>query len=61
MQCFELPQSATNYLYKCNRDFVWKKSNTKKGLHVVTSDRICCPKKMGGLEFPKTEATYNVF
>jgi len=44
MQCFELPSS----LDKCNREFFWKKSNTDKGLPLISWDKVCCLKAEAG-------------
>jgi len=49
MQCFQLPASLSSELDRINREFFWKKSNSEKGLPMVAWDKICRPKKLGGL------------
>ena len=61
MQCFKLHKSISNKLDRINRDFLWKKSRTKKGLPMVSWDKICGSKKIGGLGLRKTEAVNNAF
>jgi len=61
MQCFEFPSSASKYLDKCNRDFFSKKSNTEKGMPLITWDKVYRPKSRGGLGLRKTEAVNKAF
>lgn len=61
MQCFELPNNTSRYLDKCNREFFWKKSNTEKSLQLITWDKVCMPKSIGGLEPRKTKAINKAF
>ena len=61
MQCFELPSSTSKYLDKCNREFFWKKSNTEKGLPLVSWDKACRPKSRGGSGLQKIEAINKAF
>ena len=56
MQCFELPKQNTKMLDKVHRNFFWKKSNVDKGLPMISWEKICRPKKFGGLGFRKTTA-----
>ena len=35
MQCFELPKSVTRQLDSINREFLWKKNNTERGLNLI--------------------------
>ena len=44
------------------RNFFWKKSDTQKGLPLISWDRICQPKaRGGGLGLRKDEATNKAF
>jgi len=61
MQCFELPHNVRKYLDKCNREFFWKKSNTKKGFSLIAWDKVCRPKSIGGLGLRKTQAINKAF
>jgi len=36
MQCFEIPHHTSKYLEKCSREFIWRKSNTEKGLPMIS-------------------------
>ena len=59
MQCFKLPSRVSEKLDQINCDFFWKNLSTSKGLPLIVWDKICCPKKMGGLALCKT-ATVNL-
>jgi len=61
MQCFQLPSAVTTQLDRINRDFLWKKSNTEKGLHLIAWDKICMPKVKGGLGLRKAKAINKAF
>jgi len=61
MQCFELPCHTSKHLYKCNRDFFWKKFATEQGLPMIAWDKVCMPQVIGGLRLHKTEPTNKAF
>lgn len=61
MQCLELPKSTPRELDKIHRDFFWKNSSNEKGMSMVSGDKVCRPKKLGGLGFRKAEATNQAF
>jgi len=42
-------------LHCINRDFLWKKDNTNKGLPLIVWDKVCMPKSQGGIGLRKTE------
>jgi ribonuclease HI len=49
MQNAALPSSICSELDKLNRDFLWGSNEEKKKMHMVGWDKICRPKKDGGL------------
>jgi ribonuclease HI len=49
MQNAALPSSICSELDKLNRNFLWGSSEDKKKMHMVGWDKICQPKKDGGL------------
>ena len=49
MQCYKLPDIVTDKLDQINCDFFWKNSNSNKGIPLIAWDKICHPKKFGGL------------
>jgi len=55
MQCFQLLKSSTNHLDKLSREFLWKKSNTEKGLPLISWNKVYMLKDKGGLGLRKTE------
>lgn len=61
MQCFELPKDTSSTLDKFHRDFFWKNQTIEKGMNMVSWDKMCRPKKLGGLGFGKTEAINKAF
>ena len=61
MQCFQLPKETSRQIDKISRDFFWKKSHENKGMHMVSWDKICQPKKAGGLGLRKMEAVNSAF
>jgi len=61
MQLFQLPSAVTSQLDRINKDFLYKKSNTEKGLHLIAWDRICMPKAKGGLGLRKANAVNKAF
>lgn len=61
MQCFELPKDTCKELDRIQRDFFWKNLGNGKGVPMVSWNKICKPKKYGGLGFRKTEETNKAF
>jgi len=61
MQCFQLPQTTARDVDKICRNFFWKKSDVNNGLPMVSWDKICRPKKAGGLGLRKMEAVNSAF
>jgi hypothetical protein len=49
MQNATLPSSICSELDKLNRNFLWGSSEDRKKMHMVGWDKICQPKKDGGL------------
>ena len=56
MQCFQLPSATHKQIDRISRNFFWQKSNDSNGLPMVSWDKICRPKKSGGLRLRKMEA-----
>jgi len=61
MQCFQLPASVSDKLDRINREFFWKNSSSRKGIPLIAWDKICYPKKFGGLGLRKTAAVNLAF
>ena len=61
MQCFQLPIATTKQIDKISRNFFWQKSGDSTGLPMVAWDKICRPKKSGGLGLRKMEAVNSAF
>ena len=61
MQCFQLPTGTTKQIDKISRTFFWQKSRDSSGLPMVAWDKICRPKKSGGLGLRKMEAVNSAF
>ena len=61
MQCFQLPRATTKQIDKISRAFFWKNSRDSSGLPMVAWDKICRPKKSGGLGLRKLEAVNSAF
>ena len=61
MQCYKLPSRITDQLDRINRDFFWKTSSTARGLPLVAWDKVCRPKKLGGLGLRKSAAVNTAF
>ena len=53
MRCFQLPKETTRPIDKISKDLFWKKSTENKGLPMVSWDKVCRPKKVGGLGLRK--------
>ena len=58
---FKLPESMSTDLDKINQDFFWKKSNTEKCLTMVSWDKVCHLKRMGGLGLLETKVVNKAF
>ena len=61
MQCFKLPSQISDKLDQINRDFFWKNASTSKGLPLIAWNKICRPKKLGGLGLRQTAAVNKAF
>jgi len=61
MRCFQLSCATSRQIDKINRDFFWKKSNSIKGLPMVSWHKIYRPKKSGGLGLRKMETINSAF
>jgi len=61
MQCFQLPSATNTQIDRISRNFFWQKSGDSKGLPMVSWDKICRPKKAGGLGLRKMEAVNSAF
>ena len=61
MQCFQLPRTTTPDIDSISRKFFWKKSDDSHGLPMVSWDKICRPKKAGGLSLRKMMAVNSAF
>ena len=48
-QVFILPQEVVNQVMKICRNYLWGGSDTYKKIPYVAWDKICTPKKHGGL------------
>ncbi|WMV40414.1 hypothetical protein MTR67_033799 [Solanum verrucosum] len=46
---FILPQSVLKQVDKICREYLWGTTNERKKISLVSWDKICCPKKVGGL------------
>ena len=57
MQSFLLPSSIHNELDKIYRDFLWNKDHAKKSANLIGCDKVCKPKKYGGLGIKKAKAS----
>jgi len=56
MQCYPLPTRITCQIDRTHREFLWKTSNSNKGMPLVAWDKICRPKTLGGLGLRKSAA-----
>jgi len=61
MQCFQIPLSMAREVDRICRNFFWKKADCNNGLSMVSWDKICRPKKFGGLGLRKMEAVNSAF
>ena len=61
MQCYKLPNKTTEQLDRVNREFFWKNTSSAHGLPLVAWDKVCRPKKLGGLGLRKTAAVNTAF
>ena len=55
MSTLSLPQSTLEGLDKLARAFLWGSSLEKKKMHLVAWDRVCLPKREGGLGIQKSK------
>jgi len=61
MQCFRLPSRITDQIDRIHRDFFWNNSASDRGFSLIAWDKICRPKKLGGLGLRKTVAVNTAF
>jgi len=61
MQCFQLPSATTSQIDRISRNFFWQKLGDNKGLPMVSWDKVCRPKKAGGLGLRKMAAVNSAF
>ena len=57
MQSFLLPNSIHSELDKIYKEFIQNKDPIKKSSNLIGWDKVCKPKKFGGLGLKKVEAT----
>ncbi|XP_062075287.1 uncharacterized protein LOC133779329 [Humulus lupulus] len=51
MSIFILPYKVTAAIDKCCRDFPWGSSGNRSKLHLPSWEKVCLPKKLGGIGF----------
>jgi len=61
MQCFQLPKATNIQIDELSRDFFWKKSVDNHGLPMISWDKVCRPKRAGGLGLRKLVAVNSAF
>jgi len=61
MQCLQLSSSTNKQIDKISRNFFWQKSGDSNGLPMVSWDKVCRPKKAGGLGLRKMQAVNSAF
>ena len=49
MQCAYLPSKVLENIYKINRNFLWRSTETTRKMHWVGWQKVTKPKKEGGL------------
>ncbi|XP_048490284.1 uncharacterized protein LOC125492238 [Beta vulgaris subsp. vulgaris] len=59
MQSFSLPPAILSSLDKCYRNFFWNKDSDAKSPNLIGWDKICIPKKFGGLGLRKAKVNNN--
>ena len=61
IQCLQLPRKTNKEINRISRNFFWKNTELKKGLHMVSRDKICRPKKVRGLYLRKMQVVNSTF
>ena len=55
MQTMKLPNIICNKIDRICKQFIWGLSYLKKKIHLISQNKICCPKEEGGLSFRKAK------
>ena len=51
MNCFELPKYLCEDMHRLMAQFWWGDTDKKSKMHWLSMDKLCAPKREGGLEF----------